>query len=57
MQDQYDTEQTTWVEREKEIIQTLDDNVYELKKMVDKEKTQRNLDVGAIRDKQLDTLK
>lgn len=57
VQEEFDTEQTTRIEREKEIKQTLDDNVYELSKTIDKEKTERNLEVGGFKDESLDKLK
>ena len=50
------TETATRIQREKEILQTLDDNVYQLEKTVDDEKTERNLNVGKFKDEAKDTL-
>jgi hypothetical protein len=50
------TETATRIEHEKEIRQTLDDNVYQLEKTVDAEKTERNLNVGKFKDEAKDTL-
>ena len=50
------TETATRIEREKEILQTLDDNVYQLEKTVDAEKTERNINVGKFKDEAKDTL-
>ena len=57
VQEEFDSERYSWIEWEKEIKQTLDDNVYQLSKTIDKEKTQRNLEVGSFKDKTADTLK
>ncbi len=57
VQEEFDTEQTTRIEREKEIKQILEDDGYELDKTIDKEKTERNLEVGGFKDQSLDRLK
>ncbi|CAI2379746.1 unnamed protein product [Moneuplotes crassus] len=44
------------IEKEEEIIQALDDNVYELTKTVENEKTERILNVGKFKDDAKDTL-
>ena len=44
------------IEKEQEILQALDDNVYELTKTVENEKTERRLNVGKFKDDAKDTL-
>ena len=44
------------IEKEQEILQALDDNVYELTKTVESEKTERILNVGKFKDDARDTL-
>ena len=47
----------TRIEREKEILQILDDEDYKLNKAVDNERTDRNLRLGSFRDNTKDSLK
>lgn len=46
----YDTERTTRIEREKMILQKLDDALFKLKTNLDKEKTERIMTSGSLRD-------
>lgn len=50
LQSQFDEECQTRNDREKDILQTLDDEKYKLKKKIDKERTDKSLTLGKFRD-------
>ena len=49
-QKSYDEECTTRIDREKDILQALDDEKYKLHKKIDDERTDKSLKFGAFRD-------
>ena len=57
LQNQYDEEVQTRIEREKDILQALDDEKYKLHKKIDDERTDKSLKFGAFRDDVKDQLK
>ena len=56
-QKNFDIECQTRIEREKDILQALDDEKYKLHKKIDDERTDKSLKFGAFRDDVKDQLK
>ena len=50
LQNQFDTEVQTRIEREKDIMQEVDDHKYNLQKKIDAERTDKSLKLGAFKD-------
>lgn len=57
LQNQYDEEVRTRIEREKDILQELDDEKYKLEKKIDNERTDKSLKFGAFDDQIRDRIK
>jgi len=53
----YETEKSTRIEREKEILQKMADEVYKLMQTMEKEKTERVFKLGEMRDEFWDEMK
>ena len=50
LQNQFDGEVATRIEREKDIMQEVDDSKYKLHKKIDEERTDKSLKLGAFKD-------
>lgn len=50
LQNQFDGEVQTRIEREKDIMQEVDNSKYNLQKKIDNERTSKSLQLGAFKD-------
>ena len=50
LQNQFDGEVQTRIEREKDIMQEVDNSKYNLQKKIDNERTDKSLKLGAFKD-------
>jgi hypothetical protein len=56
LQSDFDTEVQTRVEREKDIMQAVDDARYNLRKKIEQERTDKSLSLGKFKDETLSQL-
>lgn len=57
LQNKFDGECQTRIEREKDIMQEVDDTKYKLHKKIDEERTDKSLQLGQFKDKTASQLK
>ena len=57
MKESYENEKATRIEREKEILQKMADEVYKLMQLLEKERSERTFKLGEIKDEFHDELK